>query len=79
MDKNDLAQKLLEVGIQLEHLLYSRNELVNILEQVKNYLSMVEQFPSEKILDTMFASLSTLAKSDLSRIQDKDVRLVVNH
>lgn len=77
MDENELAQKLFEAGKRLEHPPQSKDDLVQALEKVEDYLSMVEQSPSETMQDAVLPSMSALVKPELLRHQDKDVRLIV--
>lgn len=77
MDENELAQKLFEAGKRLEHPPQSKDDLVQALEKVEDYLSMVEQSPSEIMQDAVLPSMSALVKPELLRHQDKDVRLIV--
>lgn len=77
MDENELAHKLFEAGKRLEHPPQSKDDLVQALEKVEDYLSMVEQSPSETMQDAVLPSMSALVKPELLRHQDKDVRLIV--
>lgn len=77
MDENELAHKLFEAGKRLEHPPQSKDDLVQALEKVEDYLSMVEQSPSEIMQDAVLPSMSALVKPELLRHQDKDVRLIV--
>lgn len=77
ISEKDVEKRLSQAGKKLEHPPQSKNELLSILEEVENCLSMVEQSPSETMQLAVAPSVTSLVKPELLRHQDKDVRLVV--
>ncbi|KAH9318124.1 hypothetical protein KI387_019893, partial [Taxus chinensis] len=75
--EKDVEKRLSEAGKKLEHPPQSKDELLSILEEVENCLSMVEQSPSETMQLAVCPAKNSLVKPELLRHQDKDVRLVV--
>lgn len=77
ISEKDVERRLLQAGKKLERTPQSKDELLSILEEVENCLSMVEQSPSETMQLAVAPSVNSLVKPELLRHQDKDVRLVV--
>uniref|UniRef100_A0A1D1Z6W4 Sister chromatid cohesion protein PDS5 B n=1 Tax=Anthurium amnicola TaxID=1678845 RepID=A0A1D1Z6W4_9ARAE len=72
-----LPQRLREVGSKLENPPASKDALIKLLKQAANCLSELDQSPLPSMLDSMQPCLNAIAKPDLLRHQDKDVRVLV--
>uniref|UniRef100_A0A6V7QRS0 Sister chromatid cohesion protein PDS5 homolog A n=1 Tax=Ananas comosus var. bracteatus TaxID=296719 RepID=A0A6V7QRS0_ANACO len=70
-------QQLRELGSKLETPPASKDALVKLLKQAANCLSEIEQSPSASVLDSMKPCLNAIAKQELLKHQDRDVKVLV--
>ncbi|KAJ4981397.1 hypothetical protein NE237_032234 [Protea cynaroides] len=72
-----LQQQLREVGSKLENPPTSKDVLIKLLKQAASCLSELEQSPMPLMLESMQPCLNAIAKPELLRHQDRDVKLLV--
>ncbi|CAA7407780.1 unnamed protein product [Spirodela intermedia] len=72
-----LHQQVKDVGSKLENLPASKDALIKLLKQAANCLSEVDQSPLPSMLESMKGCLNAIAKPELLKHQDKDVRVLV--
>ncbi|MQM03151.1 hypothetical protein Taro_035925 [Colocasia esculenta] len=73
----ELQQQLRDVGSKLENPPASKDALIKLLKQAANCLSELEQSPLPSMLESMQPCLNAIAKPELLKHQDKDVRVLV--
>ncbi|XP_010265626.1 PREDICTED: micronuclear linker histone polyprotein-like [Nelumbo nucifera] len=72
-----LEEQLLEAGNRLLKPPASVIELLQLLDQVENYLSRVEQSPSKSMQTALCPSMKALIANELLRHSDMDVKVAV--
>ncbi|KAJ6814311.1 sister chromatid cohesion protein PDS5-like protein A [Iris pallida] len=73
----ELQLQLRDVGSKLASPPASKDVLIKLLKQAANCLSELDQSPSPQMLDSMKPCLDAIAKQDLLKHQDKDVKVLV--
>ncbi|XP_073117807.1 sister chromatid cohesion protein PDS5 homolog A isoform X1 [Elaeis guineensis] len=72
-----LQQQLRDVGSKLESPPASKDALVKLLKQAANCLSEIDQSPLPSMLDSMRPCLNAIAKQELLKHQDREVKVLV--
>ncbi|XP_068641410.1 sister chromatid cohesion protein PDS5 homolog A-like isoform X2 [Aristolochia californica] len=72
-----LQQQLREVGSKLENPPASKDALIKLLKQAATCLSELDQSPPPGIVDSMQPCLNAIAKAELLKHQDRDVKVLV--
>ncbi|KAL5972453.1 hypothetical protein ACLOJK_041708 [Asimina triloba] len=72
-----LQQQLRELGSKLENPPASKDALIKLLKQVATCLSDLDQSPSPAIMELLQPSLNAIAKPELLKHQDRDVKVLV--
>ncbi|XP_020691826.1 sister chromatid cohesion protein PDS5 homolog A [Dendrobium catenatum] len=72
-----LQQQLREVGSKLQSQPASKDALIKLLKQAENCLSELEQSPPPSMLGAMKPCFDAIAKEDVLKHQDRDVRVLV--
>ncbi|XP_020598033.1 sister chromatid cohesion protein PDS5 homolog A [Phalaenopsis equestris] len=72
-----LQQQLREVGSKLQGQPASKDALIKLLKQAENCLSELEQSPPPSLLSAMKPCVDAIAKEDVLKHQDRDVRVLV--
>lgn len=72
-----LAKKLCEIGKRLKKPRFSKEYLLEILEQAVIYLAEVDQSPSAPILTSLTTPMHALVMPKILRHHDNDVRILV--
>ena len=75
VNESEFKRRLSEAGNQLQN--PPRHGLLQALEKVGIYLSMVNQSPSQSMLDAMRPSMDALVTPRLMRIRHRDVKLQI--
>ncbi|XP_073137283.1 sister chromatid cohesion protein PDS5 homolog A isoform X2 [Henckelia pumila] len=77
MAPKQLQQQLRELGAKLESPPASKDALIKVLKQGASCLSELDQSPSKPVMDSMDAFLTSIAKPELVKHQDREVKLFV--
>ncbi|XP_057513185.1 sister chromatid cohesion protein PDS5 homolog A-like isoform X2 [Actinidia eriantha] len=72
-----LQQQLKELGAKLENPPTTKDALLKLLKQAATCLSEVDQSPTKSMLESMQPFLNSIAKPDLLKHQDREVKLLV--
>ncbi|XP_008805490.2 sister chromatid cohesion protein PDS5 homolog A isoform X2 [Phoenix dactylifera] len=72
-----LQQQLRDVGSKLENPPASKDALARLLKQAANCLSEIDQSPLPSMLDSMRPCLNAIAKQELLKHQDREVKVLV--
>ncbi|KAG9448592.1 hypothetical protein H6P81_008557 [Aristolochia fimbriata] len=72
-----LQQQLREVGSKLEKPPASKDALIKLLKQAATCLSELDQSPPPPIMESMQPCLNAIAKAELLKHQDRDVKVLV--
>ncbi|XP_075505571.1 sister chromatid cohesion protein PDS5 homolog A-like isoform X1 [Primulina tabacum] len=77
MTPKQLQQQLRELGAKLENPPASKDALIKVLKQGASCLSELDQSPPKPVMESMDAFLTSIAKPELIRHQDREVKLFV--
>ncbi|CAA2987957.1 sister chromatid cohesion PDS5 homolog A isoform X1 [Olea europaea subsp. europaea] len=72
-----LLQQLSELGLKLDNPPASKDALMKLLKQGAGYLSELDQSPLKSVLEPMQPFLIAIAKPELLKHQDREVKLFV--
>ncbi|XP_073299020.1 sister chromatid cohesion protein PDS5 homolog A-like [Primulina huaijiensis] len=77
MALKQLQQQLRELGEKLESPPASKDALIKVLKQGASCLSELDQTPPKSVMESMDAFLTSIAKPELVKHQDREVKLFV--
>ncbi|KZV51246.1 hypothetical protein F511_05903 [Dorcoceras hygrometricum] len=77
MAPKQLQQQLRELGAKLESPPVSKDALIKVLKQGASCLSEVDQSPPKPVMDSMDKFVTSVAKPELVKHQDREVKLFV--
>ncbi|XP_068637108.1 sister chromatid cohesion protein PDS5 homolog A-like isoform X2 [Aristolochia californica] len=72
-----LQQQLRELGSKLENPPASKDALIKLLKQAATCLSELDQSPPPAVVESMQPCLNAIAKAELLKHQDRDVKVLV--